>query len=402
MVLTRRDYLTASGLALGAMALSAAKGSADAAPRALRARLSLNENPFGPSPRALQAIRDQSAELWRYVDDEADVLTPAIVAREGVSADQIVLGEILEALGRHLAASGPAGAEFIYSEPGYTALVNAVRPAGGVVVGVPLNDRLENDLAAIAAKVTAKTRAVYLVNPHNPSGTVSDAVPFTAFVRDLSQRATVIVDEAYLEFEPDFAQRTVAGLTRVGGNVIVFRTFGKLYGLAGLNVGYAIAPKPLAASLKRAGIGTPETLTRPALSAAAASLRDDDYVTTTRAMVKVERDKWHLLFDGLKLRHTEREETSCSSKRGGRTMRSHWRFSPRASISGADIRRSTVGPASRSAYPRKTRSRAPPSPNYWAELSSGSSRVCELTAKRGRFNISARLIRPAGCTLSGR
>ena len=259
MVLTRRDYLTASGLALGAMALSAAKGNADAAPRALRARLSLNENPFGPSPRALQAIRDQSAELWRYVDDEADVLTPAIVAREGVSADQIVLGEILEALGRHLAASGPAGAEFIYSEPGYTALVNAVRPAGGVVVGVPLNDRLENDLAAIAAKVTGKTRAVYLVNPHNPSGTVSDAVSFTAFVRDLSQRATVIVDEAYLEFEPDFAQRTVAGLTRAGGNVIVFRTFGKLYGLAGLNVGYAIAPKPLAASLKRAGIGTPET-----------------------------------------------------------------------------------------------------------------------------------------------
>jgi len=305
MVLTRRDYLTASGLALGAMALSAAKGSADAAPRALRARLSLNENPFGPSPRALQAIRDQSAELWRYVDDEADVLTPAIVARECVSADQIVLGEILEALGRHLAASGPAGAEFIYSEPGYTALVNAVRPAGGVVVGVPLNDRLENDLAAIAAKVTGKTRAVYLVNPHNPSGTVSDAVSFTAFVRDLSQRATVIVDEAYLEFEPDFAQRTVAGLTRAGGNVIVFRTFGKLYGLAGLNVGYAIAPKPLAASLKRAGIGTPETLTRPALSAAAASLRDDDYVTTTRAMVKVERDKWHLLFDGLKLRHTD-------------------------------------------------------------------------------------------------
>jgi histidinol-phosphate aminotransferase len=305
MALTRRDYLTASGLALGAMALCAAKGNADAAPRALRARLSLNENPFGPSPRALQAIRDQSAELCRYVNDEADVLTPAIAAREGVSADQIVLGEILEALGRHLAADGPAGAEFIYSEPGYAALVNAARPVGGVVVGVPLNAQLENDLAAIAAKVTAKTRAVYLVNPHNPSGTVSDAVPFTAFVRELSQRTTVIVDEAYLEFDPDFAQRTVAGLTRAGENVIVFRTFGKLHGLAGLNVGYAIAPKPLAVSLKRAGIGTLETLTRPALAAAAASLRDDDYVAATRTKVKVERDKWHLLFDGLKLRHTD-------------------------------------------------------------------------------------------------
>jgi len=305
MALTRRACLTTGGLALGALALTAVPSRTEGAPRALRARLSLNENPFGPSPRALQAIRDQSTELCRYADAEADVLTPAIVNIEDVSADQIVLGEILEALGRHLASDGPAGGEFIYSEPGYAALVNAVRPAGGVVVGVPLNARLENDLAAIAAKVTSKTRAIYLVNPHNPSGTVSETATFTAFVRDMSKRTMVIVDEAYLEFEPDFAQRTVASLTRAGENVIVFRTFGKLYALAGLNVGYAIAPKPLAASLKHAGIGTPETLTRPALAAAAASLQDQDYVTLTRAKVVEERDKWHLLFDGLKLRHTD-------------------------------------------------------------------------------------------------
>jgi histidinol-phosphate aminotransferase len=305
MALTRRDYLTTSGLALGALAFSAVPSKTEGAPRALRARLSLNENPFGPSPRALEAIRDQSTELCRYVDEAADVLTPAIVAREGVSADQIVLGEILEALGLHLASDGPAGGEFIYSEPGYAVLVNAVRPAGGVVVGVPLDEHLQNDLAAIAAQVNPKTRAIYLVNPHNPSGTVSDLAPFTAFVREMSNRTTVIVDEAYLEFEPDFAQRTVAGLTGAGLNVIVFRTFGKIYGLAGLNVGYALAPKPLAVSLKRAGIGTPATLTRPALVAAAASLRDDDYVANTRAMVRIEREKWHLLFDGLKLRHTD-------------------------------------------------------------------------------------------------
>src|SRR5882757_8232252 len=274
MALTRRACLTTGGLALGALALTAVPSRTEGAPRALRARLSLNENPFGPSPRALQAIRDQSTELCRYADAEADVLTPAIVNIEDVSADQIVLGEILEALGRHLASDGPAGGEFIYSEPGYAALVNAVRPAGGVVVGVPLNARLENDLAAIAAKVTSKTRAIYLVNPHNPSGTVSETATFTAFVRDMSKRTMVIADEAYLEFEPDFAQRTVASLTRAGENVIVFRTFGKLYALAGLNVGYAIAPKPLAASLKR-------------------------------AKVVEERDKCHLLFDGLKLRHTD-------------------------------------------------------------------------------------------------
>lgn len=304
MTLTRRSYLTTTVLALSGLALPAMPVRAQSVAQPVRARLSLNENPFGPSPQALAAITEQFGELSRYVDKPADVLTPAIVAQENVSADQIVLGEILEALGLHLARNSPGGSEFIYSEPGYTALVNAVEPGGGVVVGVPLDQNLKNDLAAIAAKVTARTRAIYLVNPHNPTGTVSDATTFEAFVREMSRRTLVIVDEAYLEFEPDFDARTVVGLTRTGENVVVFRTFGKMYGLAGLAVGYAVAPKPLAASLKRAGIGTPETLTRPALAAAAASLRDEYYVATTRAKVVAEREKWNRLFDTLKLRHS--------------------------------------------------------------------------------------------------
>jgi histidinol-phosphate aminotransferase len=205
-------------------------------------RLSLNENPFGPSPLAVAAIQAQLGEVCRYPDEGIGNLMQAIVVRENVSADQIVLGEILGALGLHLATSGPAGKEFVYSEPGYTALVDAVAPAGGVAIGVPLDEHLENDLSGIAAKVGPRTRAIYLVNPHNPTGTVTDARAFTAFVQEMSERTTVIVDEAYLEFEPDFAQRTVAALTRAGRNVVVFRTFGKIYGLAGLSIGYAIAP----------------------------------------------------------------------------------------------------------------------------------------------------------------
>jgi histidinol-phosphate aminotransferase len=313
-MLSRREYLaTSGGLAVGGLALSAGAGDAKAAgpgdtkgishPR--RARLSFNENPFGPAPSALAAIRDDFGELCRYVDEPDDVLTRAIVAREVVSADQIVLGEILQALGFRMATDGPSGAEFIYSAPGYTALVDAVAPAGGVAIGVPLNQTLQNDLPAIAAKTTARTRAIYLVNPHNPTGTVTDAATFLDFVREMSKRTTVIVDEAYLEFEPDFAQRTAAGLTRAGENVVVFRTFGKMYGLAGMAVGYAIAPKAIAASMKRAGIGGPGMLDRLALTAAAASLQDDDYVQSTRAKVTAEREKWNELFGTLKLRHTD-------------------------------------------------------------------------------------------------
>ncbi len=127
---TRRTWLGAA--AAGGVALSA---GVEAAPAAV-ARLSLNENPFGPSPLARRAVLAQLDDADRYVGGEARALEEQIAAIEGVSADQIVLGEILDALGLQLALDGGTGGEFIYSEPGYTALVDAVAPGGGVVVGV--------------------------------------------------------------------------------------------------------------------------------------------------------------------------------------------------------------------------------------------------------------------------
>jgi len=299
---TRRAWIEAGALVLSGLSLSAAtEAHAGTAP----VRLSLNENPFGPSPHALAAIGRETAQACRYTGDEAAALERKIAAHESVSPDQIVLGEILDALGLHLALEGGPGGEFVYSEPGYTALVDAVAPGGGVVAGVPLNARLENDLTALAAKLTPRTRAVYLVNPHNPSGTVSETADFKQIVLEAAKRTTVIVDEAYLEFEPDFAQRSVIDLTRAGENVVVFRTFAKIYGLAGLDIGYAVAPKPLAAALKRKGIGAPHAQNRLALAAASASLDDSGYVPLVRAKVIAEREKWGVLFDRLQLRHTD-------------------------------------------------------------------------------------------------
>lgn len=254
---------------------------------------------------ALAAIQGQFGELCRYADNTAGLLTQAIVARENVAAEQIVVGDILAPLGLHLALSGARGGEFIYSQPGYTGLVDAVAPGGGVVIGVPLNGELQNDLSAIAAKVNAQTRAIYLVNPHNPSGTVGDAATFLDFVREMSKSTVVIVDEAYLEFDVDFAQRTAAGLTRAGENVVVFRTFDKIYGLAGLPAGYIVAPKSLATSLRQAAGSTHQPHDRLTLVAAAASLRDESYVATIRAKVAAEREGWYQLFETLKLRYTD-------------------------------------------------------------------------------------------------
>jgi histidinol-phosphate aminotransferase len=270
-----------------------------------RIRLSLNENPFGPSPRAVQAIKEHLTGLSRYTGDELTELTQTIAAHENVAAGQVVLGEILDVLGLYLSAHGGPGGEFVYSEPGYTALVDAVSPGGGVVVGVPLNDQLQNDLPAIAGKVNGRTRAVYLVNPHNPSGTVSEAAQFIEFVHELSRRTLVIVDEAYLEFTPDFEKRTVAGLVRGGDQVAVFRTFAKIYGLASLAVGYTLAPAEVAKSVKQLGIGAFFGLNRLSLVAADASLKDTDYIPSVRAKVAAERDAWHELFRQRKVRFTD-------------------------------------------------------------------------------------------------
>jgi histidinol-phosphate aminotransferase len=268
-------------------------------------KLSMNENPFGPSQRAIEAIRDHLGGLFRYVGDEARALTQTIADLEGVAPEQVVLGEILNALGLVLAVGGGDRHEFIYTEPGYTALVDAVAPAGGTVTGIPLDKDLRNDLPAIARAITNRTRAVYLVNPHNPTGTVSDAQPFLDFVRDISRKVPVIVDEAYLEFLPDFTARTTARLTRENEQVIVFRTFAKIFGLAGLGMGYALLPRDLAVSLIRSGFGAAPTLNRLGVVAASASLTDKDYVATVRGKVAEERERWHQFLGGLKRRFAE-------------------------------------------------------------------------------------------------
>jgi len=303
--LSRREWL-AVGAAIGtSLATYGLAPDAVAQPNGIRARLSLNENPFGPSTFAVTAIRDELSQLERYTADRGKDLETQIAALEGVSADQIILGEILDALGLQLALTGPKGGEFIYSEPGYTALVDAVAPGGGTAVGVPLNDRQENNLPALAAKIRGQTRALYLVNPHNPSGTVSATTAFKDFVRAAAKRTLVIVDEAYLEFLPDFTERTMVSLTRAGENVIVFRTFGKIYGLAGLAIGYAIAPKSLAASLKAKGLGSTLELNRLAVVAASASLRDHKYIAKMRTLVGEERRKWNDLFARRNIRHAD-------------------------------------------------------------------------------------------------
>lgn len=268
-------------------------------------RLSLNENPFGPSPRVLDAISSSLMDLSCYAGEDVARLKAALSAEHEIAPEQIVLGEVLNTFGLYLAAQDGPGREFLYSAPGYTALVDAVRPAGGKAIAIPLDDRLGNDLRAFLRRTTAETRAVYLVNPHNPTGIAEDSEHFLDVVAELSQRTLVLVDEAYLDFLPDARERSTARLLREGARVVVFRTFAKLHGLAGLGLGYALAPPDLSKAMREIGVGEFFTLNRLGLVAANASLNDRAFLDAMRSNIKAERDAWHALFERLGVRYTD-------------------------------------------------------------------------------------------------
>jgi histidinol-phosphate aminotransferase len=176
---------------------------------------------------------------------------------------------------------------------------------GGVGVPVPLNAQYQNDLVALKSKVNAKTRAIYLVNPHNPTGTINDDEAFKSFLRESSQSAVVVVDEAYLEYTSDFDTRSAASLVREGANVVVFRTFDKIHGLAGMPIGYVLAPRSLADALRKEGAGDAEGLGRLNLAAASAALADTAQVVSTREAVAKERSLWLSVLRELNLPHTD-------------------------------------------------------------------------------------------------
>jgi histidinol-phosphate aminotransferase len=268
-----------------------------------RLRLSMNENPWGPSPTVAPAVQTSLGRINRYVEEEAAAFERQVAAFEGLPPEQVVLGEVLGPLGLHLAVAGGSTSRFVYSAPGYAGFTDPAAAVGGSIDGVPLNADLENDLPTLSARAEGAT-ALFVVNPHNPSGTVSDKAAFHAFLREASKRTLVVVDEAYLEYSDDYAGRTAAPLVAEGLNIVVFRTFAKSYGLAGLQLGYALAPAALAAELKRKGVGAPHSLDRLALAAGGAALADQTHVATVSAAVARERANWHAALDDLGWRRT--------------------------------------------------------------------------------------------------
>ncbi|WP_167141461.1 histidinol-phosphate transaminase [Pseudomonas sp. OTU750018] len=239
-------------------------------------KLASNENPLGPSPKALEAIRGELAELTRYPDGNGFELKSRLAARCGVQINQVTLGngsnDILDLVARAYLAPGLNAVFSQYAFAVYPISTQAVGAQGKVV---PAKD-YGHDLEAMLAAIDENTRVVFIANPNNPTGTWFGPDALERFLARVPGNVLVVLDEAYIEFaEGDELPDGLKYLTRYD-NLLVSRTFSKAYGLAALRVGYALSSAQIADVLNR--VRQPFNVNSLALAAACAALDDADYL----------------------------------------------------------------------------------------------------------------------------
>lgn len=243
-------------------------------------KLASNENPLGPSRKAVAAIREAAEQIHRYPDGASFKLRAKLAARIGVGEDQLVFGtgcdEVIELIAKTFI--GP-GDEVVFPWPSFAMYPIVVTGMGGTSVRIPLNGDLDHDLDAMADAVTDKTRAVMVCNPNNPTGVSFGAQAFERFVARLPDDVLLAVDEAYFEFvrRDDFPDATALLADRPA--TIVLRTFSKIYGIAGVRIGYGITSPEVASYLERAR--HPFNVNLLAEAAAVAALDDDEHLEKT-------------------------------------------------------------------------------------------------------------------------
>ncbi|MBN1277459.1 MAG: histidinol-phosphate transaminase [Deltaproteobacteria bacterium] len=247
-------------------------------------KLASNENPLGPSPMAVRAIIDNAHELHRYPDGNGYYLRSKLSQKLGVPFDQIILGngsnELIELLTRTFLS---AGEHVVQAYPTFLVYEKMVKAAGASITSVPLSN-FRIDLRSIIKAVTPATKIVFINNPNNPTGSALSNKEMNEFLREIPDDIIVALDEAYIEFATD--KDVANGLSLLNKHPLLFvlRTFSKLYGLAGLRIGYGFGSKILIEYMNR--VRQPFNANTLAQAAATAALDDDDFVDKTLKTVR--------------------------------------------------------------------------------------------------------------------
>lgn len=243
-------------------------------------KLASNENAWGPSPKAVEAIKGALQNLHRYPDGSCYYLTKSLADKIAVKPEEIVFGNgSNEIIGLLIAAFLQPGEEVITSHPTFLMYQKLVQVQGGCNKVVELNPGMHHDLEAILAAVSAKTRMIFLDNPNNPTGTVIDKDDFAAFMEKLPPEIVVVLDEAYMDFMDPELRINVLSYIRGDRPVAALRTFSKAYGLSGLRLGYGIMDAEMAGYLNR--VRQPFNVNSLAQVGGVAALADDEHYRMT-------------------------------------------------------------------------------------------------------------------------
>ena len=239
-------------------------------------KLASNENPLGPSPKALSAIREKLDQLNLYPDGDCFYLKQGLARKLGVAPERLIFGngsnEIIELAARTFMRPGD---EAVMAEQAFVVYQLIVQAVGGRSRAVPLKN-FTHDLPALADAISPRTRLVFLANPNNPTGTIFRRDEWERFLAKVSRDVLLIVDEAYFEYVEDAAYPNSLRYHAGGRALLTLRTFSKLYGLAGLRIGYGIGSEELVSLMQR--VRQPFNVNAPAQWAALAALDDAEHV----------------------------------------------------------------------------------------------------------------------------
>jgi histidinol-phosphate aminotransferase len=244
-------------------------------------RLDANENPYGPSPKAMDVLTACGQMAPRYPDATNAALTDALAQSHGFKRENILLGcgssEILRVADMAFLAPGQ---NIVAAEPTFEAVLDYARVTRAEPVKVPLTADHRHDLPRMAAVCTSKTGLVYVCNPNNPTGTIVSRDEMAEFVRRVPPTTLILVDEAYHHFVEDPRYSSVVDWIPEHPNIVVARTFSKIYGMAGMRLGYAVGTKETIARMNQQTLQ--DNCNAPVLAAALVSLGDTDYVASCR------------------------------------------------------------------------------------------------------------------------
>jgi histidinol-phosphate aminotransferase len=252
------------------------------------AKLASNENALGPSPKALAAARAAAAKVNLYPDGSAFYLRNALAAKLGVDAREVFVGngsnELIELLVRTFVLEGE---EVLTSAQSFVAYKLAAQAHGRTLVEAPMKARFHYDLEALRKLLSRRTKVIFLANPDNPTGTWFGEAELVPFLDAVPKETLVVLDEAYLEFVDTPGFQDGLALRKKYPNLVVLRTFSKIYGLAGLRLGYGVARQEVVEFIDR--VRAPFNVNLVAQAAGIAALSDVEHVERSRALVREER-----------------------------------------------------------------------------------------------------------------